>query len=212
MNEPFVILGHGGHALVVLDLLRRLDREVLGVLTPDLSAGIQWAGIPVLGNDDWLDSAQARDCAVAIGVGQLPPDRMALRPRLFQLARERKLPLPALVHPSAVLAGETTLGAGSQIMAGTVIQVGSAIGDNALVNTRASVDHHCRIGAHAHIGPGATVCGEVRIEEGAFVGAGAVILQGVHIGAGAQVAAGATVIRDIPPRTRFIPGQPDKPI
>ncbi len=212
MSEPFVILGHGGHAQVVLDLLRRLDREVLGVLTPDLPAGAQWAGTPVLGEDNWLDTPEARACAVAIGVGQLPPDRTSLRPRLFQLARERNLSLPALVHPSAIVAGDTALGVGSQIMAGAVIQVASRIGDNALINTRASVDHHCRIGANVHIGPGATLCGEVQIDEGAFVGAGAVILQGLHIGAGAQIAAGATVIHNIPPRTRFIPGQPDKSI
>lgn len=212
MNEPFVILGHGGHAQVILDLLRRLDREVLGVLTPDLPAGALWAGIPVLGEDNWLCTPEARACAVAIGVGQLPPDRTSLRPRLFQLARERDLSLPPLVHPGAILPSDMTLGAGSQIMAGAVIQVASHVGDNALINTRASVDHHCLIGTGVHIGPGATVCGEVRIDEGAFVGAGAVILQGVHIGAGAQIAAGATVLRDIPPRTRFIPGQPSKPI
>ncbi|HQT42459.1 MAG TPA: acetyltransferase [Halothiobacillus sp.] len=207
MAKPVVILGHGGHARVVLDVLRLLGREIAGVLTPDLPPGARWFEIPVLGDDSWLGCAEADGYAYVLGIGALP-HRPGVRTRLFCQLHARGFDLPALVHPSAVVAADVPMGQGVQIMAGAVVQPGCEIGDDALLNTRVSVDHHCRIGAHAHLAPGALLCGEVRVGEGAFIGAGAVIIQGLSVGPGAQVAAGATVIRHIAAGIRHIPGHP----
>ncbi|MDM7322982.1 MAG: acetyltransferase [Gammaproteobacteria bacterium] len=211
MNKSIVILGHGGHARVVLDVLRCLGWPVAGFLTPDLAAGTDWLGLPVLGDDTWLQSKKAGDHAYVLGLGLLP-HRPTLRAALYHRVRDLGLDTPALIHPSAILARDVHTESGVQIMAGAVIQPGSMIGEDALLNTGCRVDHDCQIGAHAHLAPGAILCGGVRVGEGAFIGAGAVLLPGVQIGEGAQVAAGATVRRNIPPRVRHIPGHTDKPL
>jgi acetyltransferase-like isoleucine patch superfamily enzyme len=46
--------------------------------------------------------------------------------------------------------------------------------------------------------PGATITGEVVVEDHATIGAGATILPRIRIGAGAMVGAGAVVTRDVP--------------
>ena len=46
--------------------------------------------------------------------------------------------------------------------------------------------------------PGATLAGEVRIEDFATVGSGAIVLPRVRIGTGAMVGAGAVVTKDVP--------------
>ncbi|MEW6764746.1 MAG: acetyltransferase [Pseudomonadota bacterium] len=206
MTKPVVILGHGGHAEVLLDVLRLTGCEVAGILTPDLPAGSLWQGLEVLGGDDWLDCTEAGDHAFALGLGMLP-HREKRRRGLFSMLLARGLELPAVIHPSAILARDVLVGRGVQIMAGVVVQPGVRIGDDALLNTRSSVDHHCHLGAHAHVAPGAVLCGDVHLGEGAFIGAGATVIQGISIGARAQVAAGATVVRDIEAGVRIIPGR-----
>lgn len=211
MNKPFILLGHGGHARVVLDVLQCLGCEIAGVLTPDLAPGGHWHGLPVLGDDAWLEGRQAKDYAYAIGIGMVP-HRPDLRARLYARLRALELDVPPLIHPSAILARNVQVGEGAQIMAGVIVQPGAILGENVLLNTGARIDHDCRLDGHCHIAPGALLCGEVKVGEGAFIGAGATLIQGVTIGQGAQVAAGATVVRDIEAGIRHIPGRPPKPI
>lgn len=209
MNKPVVFLGHGGHARVLLETLRCLHWPVAGILTPELACGELWQGLPVLGDDRWLERREAHGYAFALGMG-LVPQRPFLRMDLYRRLRQSGLDVPALIHPSAILAQDVRIGSGAQIMAGVVVQPGSVIGENALLNTGVRIDHDCQIAAHAHLAPGAILCGGVKVGEGAFIGAGAVLIPEVHIGEHAQVAAGATVIRHIPPKVRHIPGHPDK--
>lgn len=211
MTKPFIILGTGGHAAVIRDLIECLGHEVAGVLTPEFSAGSHWQGLHVLGNDDFLDQPSAADYVYALGVG-LMPNQTRLRSTLFAELMAKGLEVPTLVHPSAVVARCVRLGQGVQILAGVVVQTQAVIGDNVLINTRASVDHHCHLGAHSHVAPGAVLCGGVRTGEGVFVGAGATVIQGVEIGSRAEVGAGATVLRSLPADTRFIPGRPHQGI
>ena len=94
-------------------------------------------------------------------------------------------------------------------MAGVVIQPSSMIGRNAIINTRASVDHDCIIGDHVHIAPGVTLSGAVRVEEGAHVGTGCTVIQGVQIGRNSTIGAGSLVLKDVPARTTVygVPGR-----
>ncbi|TSE37304.1 putative acetyltransferase EpsM [Tepidimonas fonticaldi] len=211
MSDPFVILGGGGHARVVLDVLRSLGRPVLGVLMPGRPAGADWHGLPVLGDDAWLEQPQARACLFAIGVG-LVPGRRSRRQAVFERLRGLGLRMPALVHPAAVVSQAAEVAGAVQVMAGAIVQPGVRLGAGVLLNTGARVDHDCAIGEGAHVAPGAILCGDVQVGARAFIGAGAVVLPGVTVGEGAEVAAGAVVRRDVPPRCRYISGQPLKAV
>jgi sugar O-acyltransferase (sialic acid O-acetyltransferase NeuD family) len=207
LTKPFIILGAGGHAAVIRDLLDCLGHEIAGVISPEHPIGSAWQGLPSLGNDDRLNHKTAPDFAYALGVG-LMPQQTRLRVELFARLGALGLEVPTLIHPSAIIARSAQLGQGVQILAGVVVQACATIGDNVLINTRASVDHHCIIGAHSHIAPGAVLCGEVIMGEGGFIGAGATVIQGIQIGAHTQVAAGATLYHSLPAHIRFIPGRP----
>lgn len=211
LTKPFIILGAGGHAAVICDLLECLGHEIAGVLTPEFAAGSHWQGLPVLGNDDFLDQPSAANYVYALGVG-LMPNQARLRSKLFTALMTKGLDVPTLIHPSAVVARSVRLGQGVQILAGVVVQTQAVIGDNALLNTRASIDHHCAIGAHSHVAPGAVLCGAVRTGDSVFVGAGATVIQGLEIGPRSVVGAGATLLWSLPADTRFIPGRPHQGI
>lgn len=197
MPFPVVILGAGGHAKVLLSLLRAIGAEIRGVCDPGLTAsGVAvWREVAVLGGDEVLDGLDPTSIALVNGMGQVVGSNR--RQSLFVALQARGFQFPTLVHPAAWVDPSVALQAGVQVMAGAVIQPDSTIGANTIVNTGARVDHDCIIGEHVHIAPGAVLCGSVRVAPGAFIGAGATVIQGLSIGEGCVVGAGAVVVRDL---------------
>lgn len=195
-DRPIYMLGAGGHGHVVLDALLQSGKRVAGILDPGLKPGQEIFNVPVLGSDRWLDGVNAADVLLINGLGALPGSHG--RRELFEMCKKRGFSFLTLCHPSALLGRDSLLAEGCQIMAGAVLQCRAGIGENAVINTRASVDHGCHIGAHAFVSPGVVLCGEVHVGDQAFIGAGAVILPRIEIGTGAIVGAGAVVVRPVP--------------
>jgi UDP-perosamine 4-acetyltransferase len=191
-------LGAGGHAAVVVDILRVRGHDVVGLLDPDRNLmGAIVEGAPVLGGDELLQQLRGRDVgAFFVGVGST--GSAAARRRLYALGREAGLAPIGAVHPAAVVAGSAKLGAGVTVMAGAVINPGARLGENVIVNTGAVVDHDTVVGDHSHVAPGAVLGGGVHMAEAAHVGAGAVVREQCTIGAEAVVGAGAVVVSDVP--------------
>jgi UDP-perosamine 4-acetyltransferase len=196
MNRPVIILGSGGHARVLLDTLLLQPVEVIGLADPCLSRGGKLLGVNILGGDEAVLGYSPDEVELVNGLGSIGDT--APRKFLYEKFKEKGYCFARVIHPSAVIAGDLRLGEGVQIMAGVVIQPGSSIGSNAIINTRASVDHDCVVGDHAHLAPGVTLSGGVRVGNEAHLGTGAVVIQGIRIGERSTVGAGAVVIRDIP--------------
>lgn len=198
MDLPLVMLGAGGHAKVLLSLAKAAGWTVLGVCDPELSRDnvTHWRGIPVLGDDDVLDSFDPASAGLINGVGQLVGS--VARRKIFDRFRARGFRFPALVHPTAWVDASAELGEGVQVMAGAVIQADVFAGCNSIINTSAGVDHDCHIGTHVHIAPGATLCGGVTVGDRAFIASGATVIQGLTVGEDAVIGAGAVLVRDLP--------------
>lgn len=192
-------IGAGGHAKVVLDILRLMNEyRVVGLLDPNCAGDV--GGVLVLGGDELLPRLRAEGVASAfIGVGGVGDN--ALRIRLFEKVQAAGFTFINAIHPASVLAPSVQLGQGITIMAGAIVNPDAHIGDNVIINTGAIVEHDCEIAAHANISPGAVLCGGVRVGRGAHVGAGATVRQSVTIGERALVGAGAVVIADVAPHT-----------
>lgn len=200
---PVLILGAGGHGLVVADALLASGRQVAGFLDIDPAArGGSRLGLPVLGDDSLLSDFPAGTVALANGLGSvaMPASRRAIY--LSRVAEDYEF--ATVLHPGAIVSPHAVLGQGVQVMAGAVIQPEARIGDNVLVNTRASVDHGCDIGSHSHLAPGCILSGDVRLGQNCHVGSGAVIIQGIELGHGTVVGAGAVVIGDHGPHATLI--------
>lgn len=198
MAKPVYLLGGGGHGRVVLDALIASGANVIGIFDPGMQIGNQVFGVPVLGGDDLLDAIAPAEVMLVNGIGANP--RVYRRQKLFEDMKAREFSFGTIRHPSSVIGLECDLSEGSQVMAGAVLQNRVRVGENAVVNTRASIDHDCVIGRHAFISPGAVFCGDVILADSAFIGSGAVLLPGIQIGAGAIVGAGAVVTKSIPAR------------
>jgi sugar O-acyltransferase (sialic acid O-acetyltransferase NeuD family) len=193
-KKPLLIIGAGGHAKVIIDLVEREDRySIIGLLDDDPALhGQNFFGYRVLGGRDVLHQDELSDCLclVAIGVNRIRQkigEDLAGKGRLFSQS----------CHPSVQVSRGATLGPGSVAMAGVIVNADSSIGQHVIINTAASIDHDCIIGDFVHLAPGSTLCGGVRVGDGSFIGAGATVAPWVTIGKNVTVGAGATVIRDV---------------
>jgi UDP-perosamine 4-acetyltransferase len=201
---PFIVLGAGGHAKVVVAALQSAGDTVLSCTDVDPAKhGSTLLGVPVIGPDRSVFETPPDQVFLAMGIGMgKSKDLLVYLTRRLTIARamaDRGYRFKAIVHPSAFVSAECQLNDGAQVMAGAIIQPGCRIGSMAIINTRASIDHDCMIGEGAHIAPGATLGGEVRVGAGTLVAIGAVVLPGIVIGAGSIVGAGAIVLRDVAP-------------
>jgi len=176
--------------------------EIVVVFDNDPRISSPFPEVPVLHGwsafEQWYSQAEATDYQAVIAIGgDRGRDRVSIGRKLAALGI-----LPAAVlHPSAYVAGDATIGEGCQILAHATVGSQARLGDWAIVNTAASIDHDCVAAEGIHIAPGATVAGGVRIGAGVMIGSGAVIAPHVIIGEDAIVGAGSVVLRDVAPKT-----------
>lgn len=197
--KQVILIGGGGHASVLVDLIRLRSLKLIGISARSKDEIIEdLQGFYFIGNDDLVLKYFPHEVSLINGVGSTQDTR--LRRKIFRSFKSRGYEFTSLVHPSAIIADNVQMGEGVQVMAGAVIQSGSTIGENTIINTKASVDHHCKIGAHVHLAPGVTLSGGVKVESGAHIGTGSVVIENIIIGKECLVAAGAVVIRTVPER------------
>ena len=208
MNLPLantcILIGAGGHARVLLDILlgERTAAE-LALLDADKAKwGTNIMGVQVLGGDELLNElgGQNRRFAVSLGSTAATDVRM----RIFDRALSHGLQPMNIIHRAAVVSKWSELSCGIQVLASAVINPGARVGRNVILNTAAIVEHDCEVGDHVHVATAARLCGGVRVGQNAHIGAGAVIRQGIIIGARATVGAGAVVVRDVAEGTTVI--------
>jgi sugar O-acyltransferase (sialic acid O-acetyltransferase NeuD family) len=188
----YLVLGAGGHAKVVADILLCQKLPVLGFLDDDSSKwGTVCLNLPVLGSIDSYADYQPDGLILGIGSNSR---RQNIVHRLGKQIRDLWY---SAIHPSATIARSARIGHGVVIAAGGIINPDVRIGDHAIINTGATVDHDCVIGDYAHVAPGARLAGGVNVGQGALVGIGASVIPGKSIGDWAVIGAGAVVVRDI---------------
>ena len=189
-----VVIGSGGHAKVVIDVLRGCGDVVLAGCISQAAPGEMTNGVPVLGGDDLLESLRRRGVThafVALGDNRL-------RLRIMHHAVSLGFELVTAVSPHAVLSPSVKIGCGTVVMPGAIINADARIGDGVIVNTGATVDHDCDIADGCHIAPGTNLAGCVQVGTGTFLGTGSRVIPRIRIGRWSVIGAGAVVISDVP--------------
>ncbi|QFI55003.1 acetyltransferase [Aeromonas simiae] len=196
MNKPVIVLGAGGHASVLVDILRSQGRSPIALVAP--ASGVvraALADIPFWHDEESILTYSPDEVVLVNGIGSLPGN--LLRAELFARYQALGYRFARVISPCAMVSDYAELAEGVQVMAGAIIQAGTRIGLNTIVNTGAIVDHDCQIGVDNHIAPGSVLSGGVLTGARVHVGTGAAIIQGIVIGDDAVVGAGATVTRSL---------------
>ena len=188
-----VMLGAGGHARVLQELLAEKGFTLHGYVAPTEEASFdgKW-----LGGDDTFKISKPEDYLLLNGVGSVGSQKV--RKAIFDEYKKLGFNFLAIESNDSIVAPSAVVLEGVQVMRGAVINTAAIVEENTIVNTAAVIEHDNLIGQNCHISVGAVLCGDVKVGSGTHVGAGATIIQGVKIGQNCIIGAGATVIADVP--------------
>ena len=145
-----------------------------------------------------------------------PQDRFVMtigdcvkRAELTRKLEARGARFMTILHPTAYVAPNATVGNGCIVGPFCAIGSGARVGDNVLLTWYSSLAHDSVCGSFAVLSPYSTANGSAVLEEGVFLGTHAVIHPSIRVGAWSKVASGSVVYRDIPPK-RMAMGNPAK--
>jgi UDP-perosamine 4-acetyltransferase len=196
-RDAIVVVGGGGHARVVMEVLLAAGWRVAGYTDP-AGAGEAFGTIPCLGSDSALPALASRFRHAIVALGD-----NALRAGLARRVEELGFELGNAIHPAAQISPSVRLGRGIAVMANAVLNAGTEVHDDSIINTAATIDHDGQIGRDVHVGPGCHLAGYVTVEDGVLIGVGSVVGRGrpLRLGEWAVVGAGSVVIHDVLPRS-----------
>jgi sugar O-acyltransferase (sialic acid O-acetyltransferase NeuD family) len=204
---PLILLGAGGHAKVLIEILKFNQAPILGLTDSSYKQGEKVLGIEVLGGDEIIYDYPPKEILLINGIGGLP--ERSLRWKLAEQFKERGYRFATIVDPSAVIASDVELADGVQVMAGVVLQPNVKVGMDSIINTSAVIEHDCNIGDSCHIAPSCTLSGGVNVGNKTHVGVGTNIIQGINIGVNSVVGAGSIVLHDVADNVKLIQRRED---
>ena len=182
-----VIIGAGGHAKVISDIILKNGDKLLGFLD-DFKTGKILLGYGVIGVvSDINKFAKDTQFIIAIGDNHIRET----------IAKTYDVNWYTAIHPSAQIGVDVVLHKGTCVMANAVINSGSNIGEHCIINTAAIVEHDCTLLDFVHISPNAVLCGNVNIGVCGHIGASAVVKNNIVITDNVVVGAGAAVVKNI---------------
>ena len=200
--KKIIIIGSGGHAKVVADIIltRKIDLnenlKIIGFLDDNFK-NLKYdniLNIPILGDLSNIEKfSNNKDYFFIIAIGS------------------NKVREEIAIHPRSIISREVEIGSGTVVMANVVINPNSTIGKHCIVNTSSVIEHDNKLGDYVHISSNATLCGGVSIDNNSWVGAGSVIRQQIHIGKDVIVGANSVVVKDIE-NSCIVAGNPAKKI
>jgi len=194
--RDIVVLGGGGHARVLIGILKRDQQWTILGYTDNHDRG-RILGVEYLGEDSALAGviASHRGCNALVGVGHVTTT--LIRKRLMEYGRDLGFVFPPVVSIHAIVGEAVSSGEGTVIMDGALINTGSTLGRCCIVNSHSTVEHDCTVGDHVHICPGAVLSGGVSVGNDVLIGAGSCIVHGVNICDKSVIGAGSVVVGDI---------------
>lgn len=192
MNKPLVLIGAGGHASVLCDILLSQGHQIVGVISTDpISSREMFVNVPHFYGDDQINQFDPDEVDLINGIG--PQPNSSVREIIVQKYESYGFGFTSVISNKSIISSSATLDVGVQILHTSVVQVGAKVGAHTVVNTGAIVEHDCCIGEFSHLAPNAITCGGVIVGPQVFIGANATIFPGINVGRAAVVSAGAVV-------------------
>lgn len=191
-SERLLVVGAGGHAKVVIDAARVVEKGIDLMLADDDERKHEQIMLGLI----IVPVAQALRgvSAVHVAVGN-----NAMRERISDRLAAQGLTNRTIAHVRACVSESAQISEGVFIAAQAVVGPDVRVERGCIINHGAVVDHDCYLAAFTHIAPNATLGGGARVGRRVLIGAGANILPGISIGDDCVVGAGSVVLHDLEP-------------
>lgn len=207
-NSKIVLIGSGGHAKVIVDILMRDNINLYGYVGEEnFLFNKRFHKIKHFKNDqDFIKHAtNINNFKLLNGIGSIPSKNS--RWEVCNLYRKLNFEFESIIDNTAFIANNVTLNIGVQILTRCILQSGVTIGEDSIINTGSIIEHDTIIGKRNHIAPGCIISGGVHISDDVHIGAGAIISQGIRIGKDSVIGSGSSIVRDVPPCSKILPAK-----
>jgi len=193
MSEPLLLLGCGGHARSMIDLVESSDYwHVLGLIGLPGQVGENVFGYPVLGCDKNLPNLRQQCSHALLAIGQI--DSSSRREQLAAELVRLDFELPVVISHHAHVSRHAHLGIGISVGHGAIVNAGACIGNYCILNNNSLIEHDAMVGKFCHISTGALVNGGAVVGDSSFIGSGAVLREGLHLPPKTVISAGKRVM------------------
>lgn len=187
--QQLLILGAGGHGLVIAEAAQASGWEVVGFRDDVKEPGSRIGDWQVIAS---LRVSVPAGVFVIAGIGDNPA-----RERICTEMAERGVAFATVIHPLAWVSPSAEIGDGVFVGPMAVVHTEARIGWGSIVNSSAVVEHHNQVGNFSHISPGAALAGSVTVGDRVLVGANASVKPGMSICSDVIVGAGSAVVEAI---------------
>lgn len=202
-----IIVGAGGFGREVLDTIKEINNlkheyNVLGFLDDNHEINSPIASHFVIGKtDDILKFSDDTEFVMAIGNSEA-------RKKIVTKFGESKN-WKTIIHPSAIVSGDSKIGTGSIIQAFCIVASNSIIGDFIVMNAHSGCGHDTRIGDYCSIMSFCDVAGESILEDGVFMGSGSKVIPNIIVKKNSYLCAGSVIMKSLVNSSKLI-GNPAK--
>ena len=180
MHKKVIIIGAGGHAKVIADIIEKSGDEVVGFLDDNKENGATVIkNYKVIGgsNNRFAMAITKENVEFVIAIGD--------NQKRKEISNSPNLKFYTAIHPSAQIGLDVRIEEGTVIMA------------NSCINSSAIIEHDNIIEDYVHISPNATLGGTVKIGESTHVGIGSIVKNNITICKNCTIGAGAVVVKNI---------------
>lgn len=192
MQQKVVVIGAGGHAKVVADIVIKNKDILLGFLDDNINLNVNIVDeYSILGKIEECIKIHEKDEKIkfVIAIGN--------NITRSEIAQKYMLPYYNAIHPTATIGMNVEIKEGTVVMAHTSINSNAKIGKHCIINTGSIVEHDNIISDFVHISPKVALGGTVRVGEKTHIGIGATIRNNINIGDNIVIGAGAVVVKNI---------------
>ena len=192
MRKKVVIIGAGGHAKVIADIIEKSGDEIVGFLDDNKEIGTTIINeYKVIGdlNNRFTMAVTKENLEFIIAIGD--------NKKREEISHSPNLKFYTAIHPSAQIGLDVEIQEGTVIMANACINSSAKIGKHCIINTGAIIEHDNIIEDYVHISPNATLGGTVKIGESTHVGIGSIVKNNITICKNCTIGTGAVVIKNI---------------
>ena len=198
MKNNIVIVGSSGHAKVIIDIVEcQKQFNILGLLDDYKCINETVLGYNILGKvaDAVKFNQENKNLFFFVAIGD-----NWIRHLMVEKLKQKiiNIRFANIIHPTAQIGKNTSLGQGIALMANTVVNSNCEIGNHVFLNTKSSADHDNILKDFSSLGPNTTLGGNVILNEFSAISISATVKEKITIGKHSVIGAGSLLLINCP--------------
>ncbi|ABM76866.1 acetyltransferase [Prochlorococcus marinus] len=193
MKKSLLLIGCGGHAKSVIDLIEsKNDFYIYGLIGLENDRGININDYGVIGVDQDLQQLRNEIDMAFVAIGHF--GNTCKRRIITKVIKNYDYTLPTIISQHCTISKRAVVGNGTSIGHGCVINSGVIVENSCIINSKTLIEHDSIIGEHSHVSTGVIINGNVEIGSDCFIGSGCIIREGLKVPDGTIISAGTRVM------------------